>query len=160
MKEDRALREHVLYLLRGGGAHAGFDDVIAGIAAKLRGVKPKALPYTVWSLLEHMRLAQWDILDFSRNPKYAERKFPDDYWPASDAPPSDAAWKKSVAAFRADLRAMKKLVQDPKTDLFARIPWGSGQTILCEALLIADHNAYHLGQLVILRRLLGAWKAT
>ena len=160
MKEDRALREHVLYLLRGGGAHAGFDDVIAGIAAKLRGVKPKALPYTAWSLLEHMRLAQWDILEFSRNPKYVEPKFPDDYWPQGDAPPSDAAWKKSVAAFRADLRAMKKLVQNPKTDLFARIPWGSGQTILCEALLIADHNAYHLGQLVILRRLLGAWKAT
>ena len=135
----------------------GFDEVIAGFPAKLRGVKPKSLLFTAWSLLEHMRFAQWDILEFSRNPKYIEPKFPDDYWPASDAPPSDAAWKKSVVMFRRDLRAMEKLVKSPKTNLFARIPWGDGQTILREALLVADHNAYHLGQLVMLRRLLGAW---
>ena len=152
-----ALREHVLYLLRGGGAHLDFDKAVAGLPPALWGGKPAGQPHTPWRLLEHLRICQWDILDFSRNPRYVAPKFPDDYWPAGDAPPDDGAWDRSVAGFRADLKAMQDLVADPVTDLFARIPHGEGQTILREALLVADHNAYHLGQLVLVRRLLGAW---
>ena len=158
MSDDKALRHHVLYLLRSGGAHLGFEKVIAGLPAKLRGAKPKGLPYTPWRLLEHMRIAQWDILEFSRNPKHVSPEFADGYWPASDSPPNAAAWEASVKRFRSDLAAMQALVENPSTDLLARIPHGKGQTILREALLVADHNAYHLGQLVVLRRLLGAWK--
>ena len=159
MEHERELREHILYLLRGGGAHGNFDDAVADFPSKLRGAKLDRLPYTAWQLLEHVRLAQWDILDFSCNPNYREKKFPDDYWPKTEAPPDDEAWKKSVAVFGHDLKEMQKLVENPKTDLFAKIPWGDGQTILREALLVADHNAYHLGQLVMLRRLLGAWES-
>jgi hypothetical protein len=154
----QALRSHVLYLLKGGGAHLVFDKPISDIPAKLRGVRPAKLPYTAWRLLEHMRVAQWDILDFCRNPQYAPLEFPAGYWPRGDAPPDSKAWAKSVKNFRADLNAMQRLVANSKTDLFAAIPHGDGQTILREALLVADHNAYHLGQLVILRRLLGCWK--
>jgi hypothetical protein len=156
-KADRALREHLLYLLRGGGAHLDCEQAIAGLPAEARGAKPTGLPFTCWALLEHMRIAQWDILEFSRDAKHVSPQWPSGYWPESEAPPNDAAWEKSVSAFRADLRAMEKLVQNPKTDLCARIPHGDGQTILREALLVADHNAYHLGQLVLVRRLLGAW---
>jgi hypothetical protein len=109
-------------------------------------------------LLEHMRLAQWDILEFSRNPKHVSPKWPEGYWPRHQAPPNPAAWKKTIGAFRKDLKAMQSLVENPKTDLFAPIPWGEGQTILREALLLADHNAYHLAQVVDVRRLLGAWR--
>ena len=158
MSNDKALREHLRYLLRGGGAHLNFDAALTGLPAKLRGAKVKRLPFTVWRLLEHMRIAQWDILEFSRNTKHVSPEFPEGYWPASDAPPGAAAWERSVKAFRADLRAMERLVADPATDLFVRIPHGTGQTLLREALLVADHNAYHLGQIVMLRRLLGAWK--
>jgi hypothetical protein len=157
MSHDSALRDHLLYLLRGGGAHLHFDAAIADLPPNLRGGKPAGLQHTPWRLLEHMRICQWDILDFSRNPKYVELKFPDDYWPKGDAPPDAAAWDRSVQAFRADLKAMQDLVADPATDLFAPIPHGQGQTILREALLLADHNSYHLGQLVTVRRLLGAW---
>jgi len=155
---DKQLREHLLYLLQGGGAHAEFDDVIADMPEELRGVKPEGLPHTAWMLLEHLRLAQWDILEFSRNSKYEAREWPRDYWPESEVPPNAIAWNKSMQQFRKDLKAMQDLVADPKTDLYARIPWGEGQTILREALLVADHNAYHIGQLVDLRRALGAWK--
>jgi hypothetical protein len=158
MKTDRALREHLLSLLRGGNAHLSFDRAIARLPVNVRGVCPRGLPHSPWRLLEHMRIAQWDILEFCRNPKHVSPQFPEGYWPEGEAPPSAAAWTKSVAAFRADLRAMEKLVASPKTDLYARIPHGDGQTILREALLVADHNAYHLGQLVVVRRLLGAWK--
>lgn len=157
-EKDQALREHLLYLLSGGGAHLGFDEVIADWPAKLRGAKPPGAQHTGWQLLEHMRIAQWDILDFTRNPNYKELKFPDDYWPSSAAPPDGAAWEGSVAAFHRDLAEMQKLVADPGTDLYARIPWGDGQTVLREALLVAAHNAYHLGQIVLLRRLLGEWE--
>lgn len=156
--QDKLLREHLLYLLKGGGAHAKFDDVIADFPAKLRGEKAYNLPHTAWMLLEHMRIAQWDILEFSRNSKHVSPEWPKGYWPKSEDPPNTAAWDKSLKAFRADLKEMQQLVADPKTDLCARIPWGEGQTILREALLVADHNAYHLGQLVTLRRLLGAWQ--
>ena len=158
MKKDKTLREHLLYLLNGGGAHLDFDSVIAALPRRLRGRKPKGAPHTPWQLFEHLRICQWDILDFCRNQNYKELPF-EDYWPKTAAPPSDAAWNRSLKAFRADLRAMKKLVANPKTNLYARIPHGNGQTILREALLVADHNAYHLGQLVLLRRLLASWKA-
>jgi len=157
MSHDCALRDHLLYLLRGGGAHLDFDTAIADLPANLRGGKPSGLPHTPWRLLEHLRICQWDILEFSRNPKHVSPSFPSGYWPAGDAPPDDAAWDLSAAAFRADLIAMQDLVADPATDLFAPIPHGDGQTILREALLVADHNSYHLGQLVTVRRLLGAW---
>jgi hypothetical protein len=154
----KQLREHVLYLLNGGGAHARFDDVVKNIPEELRGAKPNGFPHSAWMLLEHLRSAQWDILEFSRNAKHTSPKWPEGYWPQSEAPPSAAAWNKSVQQFRKDLKAMQDLVANPKSDLYARIPWGDGQTILREALLLADHNAYHLGQLVDVRRLLGAWK--
>jgi uncharacterized damage-inducible protein DinB len=147
----------LLYLLRGGGAHLDFEKAVAGLPPELRGSKPVGTLHTPWQLLEHLRIAQWDILDFCRNPQYKELEWPAGYWPRSEAPPDASAWEKSLAAFRADLMAMQDLVTNPSTDLFARIPHGQGQTILREALLVADHNAYHLGQLVLLRRLLGAW---
>jgi hypothetical protein len=158
MNTDQSLREHLLYLLQGGGAHLSFDKAIAKLPKKLRGVCPAGLPHSPWRLLEHMRIAQWDILEFCRNPRHVSPEFPDGYWPKGDAPPRPAAWEESVASFRADLQAMQDLVADPATDLFARLAHGDGQTILREALLVADHNAYHLGQLVVVRRVLGAWK--
>jgi hypothetical protein len=155
---DRALRDHLLYLLDGGGSHLNFNAAVIGLPPKLRGMCPAGLPYSPWRLIEHMRIAQWDILEFCRNPHHVSPDFPEGYWPKSDAPPTRNAWQRSLQAFRADLRAMKNLVANPKTDLFERIPQGQGQTILREALLVADHNAYHLGQLIAVRRLLKTWK--
>jgi DinB superfamily len=157
MNTDKDLRQHVQYLLQGGGAHVKFDEVIRDFPAKLRGKKPAGLPHSPWMLLEHLRLAQGDILEFSRNRKHKSPDWPSGYWPSNDAPASAAKWNASIKKFRADLKAMENLVKNPKTDLFAKIPWGDGQTILREALLLADHNAYHLGQLVDVRRALGAW---
>lgn len=157
MDKDQILRDHHLELLRGSSAHADFDTVIKGIPPDLRGKKAPGLPHTLWQLLEHLRMAQWDILDFSRNPDYAALKWPDDYWPEAEAPPDEAAWDRSVEAFRRDLQEMKDLVANPETDLYAKIPWGEGQTILREAMLVADHNGYHLGQMVSVRQGLGAW---
>jgi len=154
---DKALRQHLLDLLKGGGAHVKFDEIVSRIPARLQGQKPTGMPHSPWMLLEHMRIAQWDILEFSRSSQHVSPDFPGGYWPRTEAPPSSAAWNKSVRNFRKDLKAMQALVANPRTDLFARIPWGDGQTILREALLVADHNAYHLGQLVDVRRLLGAW---
>ena len=159
MDKDKALREHLLYLLKDRGAHLNFDAAVADLPANLRGDKVPGVPHTAWRLLEHLRICQWDILEFSRNPRHVSPSFPDGYWPKGDAPPDDGAWDRSVAGFRADLKAMQDLVADPATDLFAPIPHGEGQTILREALLVADHNAYHLGQLVVLRRALGAWSS-
>jgi hypothetical protein len=155
---DESLRQHVVYLLEGGGAHAKFDDVIEDLPPNLRGTKPDKFQHTAWMLLEHLRLAQWDILEFSRNSKHVSPEWPKGYWPETQSPPSDAAWSKSIQRFRRDLKYMQELVADPKTNLFAPIPWGDGQTVLREALLVADHNSYHLAQLVDLRRLLGAWE--
>jgi hypothetical protein len=155
--DSKALREHLLYLLEGGGAHLHFDQAIDGIPPNLRGKTVPPVPHSPWRLLEHMRIAQWDILEFSRNPDHVSPAWPAGYWPEGDATPEDLAWDRSVERFRADLEAMKGLVADPATDLFARIPHGDGQSILREALLVADHNAYHLGQLVVVRRLLGCW---
>jgi hypothetical protein len=150
------LRTHVLNLLHMEGAHVTFREALADFPIELRGKKPHGVPHTAWQLLEHMRLAQEDILDFSRNPDYQERKFPDDYWPPTPAPPSTEAWEFSVQQFEKDLKAMEKLIADSATDLFAKIPHGQSQTLLREALLVADHNSYHLGQLVFLRKMLEA----
>jgi hypothetical protein len=157
--ETAALRDHLLNLLRGGGAHVDFEAAVADLPAELRGGNVAGLPHTPWRLLEHLRIAQWDILEFCRNPRHVSPTFPEGYWPKGDAPPDAAAWDRSIAAFRADLRAMQELVADRATDLFAPLPHGKGQTVLREALLVADHNAYHLGQLIVVRRLLGAWPA-
>jgi hypothetical protein len=159
MEPDKiqSLRDHLLYLLRGGGAHLDFETASAGLPAGLRGAKISPVPHTPWRLLEHMRIAQWDILEFCRNPAHVSPEFPQGYWPSGDAPPDDLTWDRSVTAFRRDLSAMQDLVANPATDLFVPILHGQGQTILREALLVADHNAYHLGQLVVVRRLLGAW---
>ena len=157
LRREKALREQVLELLGGGSAHLDFDKAVAGLPAKLRGAKPDGQPHTPWRLVEHMRIAQWDILEFCRNAKHVSPKWPDDYWPPDDAPPDSQAWNRTVRSFRADLKAMQRLIADPAADLLAPIPGGQGQTLLREAMLVADHNAYHLGQLVIIRRLLGAW---
>jgi hypothetical protein len=155
--DDAGLHHWLVWLLTGGGAHAKFDDVVKDLPAGLRGKKPRGLPYSAWQLLEHLRITQADIVSFSTDPNYREREWPAGYWPESAAPPDEEAWERSVRSFRADLRTMVRLIEDPKSDLSAKFPWGSGQNLLREALLLADHNAYHLGQLVLLRRLLGAW---
>ncbi len=155
---DKALREQLLTLMTGGNAHADFEAAIKNFPAPLRGKKPKGAEHSPWQILEHLRIAQWDILEFSRDAQHKSPKWPDEYWPAKPQPPDDKAWDKSVRAFRRELKAMCALVDDPATDLYAPIPHGSGQSILREALLVADHNAYHVGQLILMRRLLGAWK--
>lgn len=154
---DRALREQLVYLLKGGGAHVHFMDSLEGFPAGKHGTFAQGLPHTGWQLLEHSRIAQWDILEFSRNAKHISPDFPGGYWPKTPVPPDEKAWDKSVQAFHRDLAEMIRLVENPKTDLFAKISHGDGQTILREALLLADHNSYHLGQLVDLRRALGEW---
>ncbi len=153
-QETVSLRKHLDNLLRMEGAHLPFKEALAGFPADLRGAKPNGAPHSAWELLEHMRLAQEDILDFSRNPAYREKKFPDDYWPATAAPPSEEAWNKSVQRFQSDIQEMQELIANTKLDLLVKIPHGQGQTLLREALLVADHNAYHLGQLMFLRKML------
>ncbi|MEE8349760.1 MAG: DinB family protein, partial [Acidobacteriota bacterium] len=157
MSEEESVREHLLNLLKGRQAHLDHERALADFPRELRGQRPKGLPYSAWELLEHLRIAQWDILEFSRNAQHVSPQFPEGYWPKSPAPPDEKAWEDSQASFQEDLQAMADLVEAPTTDLFAPIPHGTGQTVLREALLVADHNAYHLGQLVLLRRFLGAW---
>jgi len=154
---EKALREHLEYLLKGGGAHVHFEDVLNGFPSSKRGVFAKGLPHTGWQLLEHLRIAQWDILEFSRNARHVSPDFPGGYWPKTPLPPSDAAWEKSCKGFQSDLKQMIALVKNRNTDLYAKISHGDVQTVLREALLLADHNAYHLGQIVDLRRALGTW---
>jgi hypothetical protein len=158
MPNDTALREQLVNLLTGGHAHADFETAIKNVPPALRGKRPKGAEHSPWEVLEHLRIAQSDILEFSRDARHKSPDWPGGYWPAASAPPNEKAWDKSVRAFRRDLKAMRALVADPATDLYAPIPHGDGQTILREALLAADHNAYHLGEMVLLRRLLGAWK--
>lgn len=157
MENDTLLRTHLVKLLTGSEAHADFEAAIKDLPPNLRGVRPQGPDHSPWELLEHLRITQHDILDFSRNPDYKELKWPEDYWPSSPAPANDEEWKRSVQAFRNDLKALCDLVMDKSTDLYAKIPHGTGQTILREALLTADHNAYHVGQLILVRKLLGAW---
>jgi len=158
MKDTVALRQQVVDLLTAKNAHADLEAAIAKLPSKLRGAKPKGFPHSAWQLLEHIRIANWDILEFSKNAKHASPPWPEGYWPKTEAPPNAAAWDKSVRQVRASMKGMIRLVRSKKIDLFAPIPHGTGQTVLREALLIADHNAYHVGQMVLLRRLLGAWK--
>ncbi len=157
MDVDIAVREQLSAMLTWRDAHVGFDKAIDGIPVEARGKRPSGLPYSAWQLLEHIRVAQHDILDFCRNPDYEELNWPDDYWPHSPEPPDAAAWDESVRQFREDRAAMQKIATDEQ-DLLARIPHGNGQTYLREVLLVADHNAYHVGELVLLRRLLGTWR--
>ena len=151
------MRSHIAKALDWGDAHATFEKAVKDFPAALRGRRVEGLPYSAWELLEHLRIAQHDILDFSRNPTYEELEWPRDYWPGSPEPPDDKAWDRSVAAFRRDRAALKKLASDPKIALDKRIPHGDGQTVLREILLVIDHNAYHVAEIVMLRRLLGAW---
>ena len=156
---DRSLRTHVAALLASSEAHLNFDDAIGGIAPEHRGARPPGATHSAWQLLEHLRICQWDILEFSRDPGHVSPAWPAGYWPSTEGPPSTKAWQKSVAAFRAGLRAMQELVADPGRDLFARVDHPDAEakhTLLREALLLADHSAYHIGQLVQLRRLLDA----
>lgn len=154
MDSIESLRKHLVNLLTKGEAHVDIASTLKDFPPKLRGRKPKGSPHTPWQLLEHMRLGQWDILRFSVDSKHVSPKWPEGYWPKTDAPSSDKAWKESVQQFLAGLDAMCDLVRDKKHDLFAPIPHGDGQTLLREALLLADHNAYHLGQLVLVRKTL------
>ena len=158
MSSDAALRAQLRKILAWEDAHVGFDAAVSGLPAGLRGATPHGLPHSPWQILEHIRRAQADILDFCVNPAYEELSFPDDYWPPSAAPPSAAAWDESVAAAVRDRAALETLAGDTSIDLFARIPHGTGQTYLRELLLVADHGAYHVGQLVAARQALGAWK--
>jgi hypothetical protein len=153
------LRDHIARLLDWGEAHATFDKAVAGLAEPLRGRTPEGVPYSPWQLVEHLRITQHDILDFCVNPDYRELAWPDDYWPASSAPPSPAAWNECLRRFREDRTQLQRLARDPALDLTARIPHGTGQTYLRELLLAADHAAYHVGELIVVRRLLGAWLA-
>jgi DinB family protein len=157
MKNDKALRKDLQVLLRGGRAHVGYDKAVADLPEDLRGKKPRGTPYSPWQQIEHIRICQWDILEYIRNPKYKALKWPDEYWPKEAAPPSAEAWEKSLKAYRADLRAVLSIVADPSTDLLATLPHDPETTMLHEVLLLADHTAYHLGQLLVLRRLIGAW---
>jgi hypothetical protein len=158
--ESDELRNQLVALLDGGEAHATFADAVADFPVKLRGVVPDGLPYSAWQILEHICIAQRDILDFSAPPTggYQPMEWPAAYWPKAAEPASPEAWDRSIAAIDADLEKFKKLILRPEADLAKPFLWGTGQNLLREALLIADHNAYHVGELIVLRRLLGAWK--
>jgi hypothetical protein len=157
MPHDEALRDHLVQLLEGGHAHATFDQATRGFPIDRAGVRPPGSPYSAWELLEHLRIAQNDILRFCQSAEHQSPDWPGGYWPASPAPEGADQWKESVSQFRKDLAEFLAIVRDPASDLYRKLPWGDGQTLLREALLIADHNAYHLGQLVLVRRLVGAW---
>jgi uncharacterized damage-inducible protein DinB len=157
----QALRKQLQALLDGGQAHATFEEAVKDFPEKLRGVAPQGLPYSGWQILEHIRLAQRDILEFSGNTdgSYKERTWPEEYWPKSAEPPSEDAWEQSIEQIREDRKAFERLLQAADdAELVAPFAWGDGQSLLREALLVADHDAYHVGELVVLRRLLGAWK--
>jgi hypothetical protein len=157
--EQSELRKQLISLLRGGQAHASFDEAIQDFPAEHYGTVPPNLPYSAWQLLEHLRIAQRDILHFSAPPTggYHPLQWPDEYWPKSPEPPSAHAWDASIVAIRKDLELFEALINKPESDLFKPFRWGDGQNLLREALLIADHTAYHLGELIVLRRLLGIW---
>ena len=158
MKNEKALRHQLALFLDWNHAHAGFDAAVNGIPPNRRGTVPKGFVHSAWDIVEHMRIAQGDILEFCRNPKYRDKKWPDDYWPPTPSPPSAVAWKKSLDGYRADRRAFQRLARNARVDLFANIPHGTGQTYLRELLLVADHNAHHVAQIIDIRRALGIWK--
>jgi hypothetical protein len=154
---EASLRRELSSVLKGGNAHVHFMDAVESFPAAKRGTYAQGLPHTGWQLLEHARIAQWDILEFCRNAKHVSPEFPDGYWPKTPAPDAEEKWNDSLSAFRRDLREMVRLIENPRTDLNAAIAHGQGQTVLREALVLADHNSYHLGQLIDLRRALGSW---
>jgi len=156
MNGDQDLRRQLARLLEWDEAHGGFDAAVEDLPEALRGTQP-GLPYSPWQLVEHIRIAQRDILEFCRDPAYRHRKWPDDYWPASPSPPGPDAWETSIAEVRRDREALQAMANDPSVDLLAKIPHGTGQTYLRELLLVADHTTYHVGQIVVVRRLLGSW---
>lgn len=158
MSKDQALRSQLIQLMRKSEAHVDFERAVKGIPEDKMGIRPKGSPHSAWEMLEHIRLAQRDILEFSQSADYVSRKWPDDYWPKSPAPASAAEWKRSVRAILKDRETFIGLLEDPKRDLFKPFPWGDGQHLMREALLIADHNAYHVGEIVLLRSILGIWK--
>ena len=155
---DKVMREQLVELLQGKSAHLSFDDAIAGLPPKMRGAKPEGTPHTVWRLVEHMRIAQRDILEFSKDGRHKSPKWPDGYWPEGNAPRDAGQWNQTVKQFRADLKEMMRMVKDKKVDLLAPIPGGQGQTVFREAMLVADHNSYHVAQIVMVRRMLGVWE--
>ncbi len=156
--QDHTIRKALLEFLSGGEAHAGIDDTVKDFPPTLYAKKPAGAPHTAWQLLEHIRIALHDLLEFCRNPDYEAPKWPDGYWPEKDAPASAEDWDKSVKALKKDQHGLEKLLQASDVDIYAKIPWGKGQTILREVLLAGDHTSYHVGQLVMLRKQLGAWK--
>ncbi len=158
MQTDKALREQLAMFLEGQQAHMSLADAVKGFPLKDMNVRPRNVPYTFWHLLEHIRIAQWDIVNFIKNPDYEELKWPEDYWPARNARATRDDWENTLARFTSDLREMIAIVKNPRTDLHARIPHGDGQTILREAILIVDHNAYHIGEFAILRQVAKNWK--
>jgi uncharacterized damage-inducible protein DinB len=158
LADDKLLRDHLVQALRGGQAHVDIIDTIKDFAPEHYGALPTGTPHSAWQLLEHLRIALNDLLVFCTNPEYTAPKWPDDYWPKKVAPADPSEWKESFNALCADLEAFEALIRDNKSNLYARIPWGDGQTLLREVLLAIDHNSYHIGQLVLLRRQLGDWK--
>jgi DinB superfamily len=156
MNQDAALRQQLVKVIESSEAHAEFDDAVNGFPEDQRGKRPSGCPHSPWQLLEHMRIVQWDILEFSRDPNHKSPEFPKGYWPTDPEPPNATVWNETIKSFLADRRAMCDLVADESVDLFVKIPHGDGQTVLREALLVVDHNAYHLGQLLLLRRTFGA----
>jgi hypothetical protein len=157
MSIDKVIREQLLALLRGGNAHLGFDDAVANFPPEHINTKPPNVPYTPWHLLEHIRIAQWDILEFVRNPAHVSPSWPEGYWPAPDERADQGRWQQTINEFRADLKAIEDLVTDPNTDFFSPIPHAPGYTIFREILLVADHNAYHIGEFAILRQVMDTW---
>jgi hypothetical protein len=159
MTADKALRAQLAEFVDWHHAHVGFDAAVKGIPPRLRGVVPKGFAHSIWQVVEHIRIAQADILDFCVNPKYVhDMKWPDDYWPRAASPGSASAWTKSLAVIRRDRKTMQRLAMNPRIDLFAKIPHGSGQTYMRELLLVGDHAGYHIAQIVDIRRALGNWK--
>lgn len=156
--DDAIIRQHLVELLQGGSAHTTLDDALKSLPQNLRGAKTDLIPYSVWELVEHMRIAQWDIVEFSRNSSHVSPDWPEGYWPSESAPKNENIWNASLDAIQRDLQDMSDLIRDPKSDLFKPFPYGTGQTLMREAMLLADHNSYHLGQIVLIRKLLGAWR--
>jgi hypothetical protein len=157
MDQIKSLRQHLVKQLDGNEAHASFDDAVKDMPFDQQGIRPKGAEHSPWEELEHLRIAQWDIFEFAMNSKHQSPKFPAGYWPSSPKPPNEKAWDKSVKAFQSDREKFKKYLTAESTDLFAKIPHGDGQTVLRQAIVTVDHNGYHIGQLILLRRLLGAW---
>lgn len=157
MKNDKVLRQHLLNALKGDGAHADFATAVNNVPADLRGKRPNGAEHSAWEVLEHLRIAQWDILEYIKDAKHASPEFPSGYWPAAPAPPDEKAWDKSVKCFQKDFEAAIQMASNEGTDLLAPLHGDPEQTIFRKLLMLADHNSYHLGEMVLLRRVLGGW---